>query len=414
MSISYSKTNWQDSPSTATPLNAANLNKIENGIEAAVNGINELDSGKLSSAAGAVKTANIDTGAVTEAKLATALKNTLYRMDTATENVGFSDSNPKTIYLNAVINESSTFNGQKGIIITSADNSFQFFFGRNKLLLVRFQNSGSSYSAWEDVHQSFEKTSNKKAAINSSNQSSTAFFPSIKAVVDYIAALFATVINNDNKGSNALLPTIKAVVDYLTANYTDTTALNSALSGKMDAAYAEDIRYKIEEFGDTAPDPDDEEYPSAIAVWNFVDDAFSKLYIKHSQNSAKISDLQAYLGYTSPDILGLCVDLENSRFTRLAGAAELDAGSDFDAFPMFGGRRRCCVANDGTINAYYGEQGYAEDGTNGQVMVYQPKFYYRMVPLKLEKQASGLGYHIRKAISQIWSCLYNRPPCSPH
>ena len=71
MSISYSKTNWQDSPSTATPLNAANLNKIENGIEAAVNGINELDSGKLSSAAGAVKTANIDTGAVTEAKLDT-------------------------------------------------------------------------------------------------------------------------------------------------------------------------------------------------------------------------------------------------------------------------------------------------------------------------------------------------------
>ena len=65
----YNKTNWNNNQPPA--LNAANLNKIENGIEAAVNGINELDSGKLSSAAGAVQTANIDTGAVTEAKLAT-------------------------------------------------------------------------------------------------------------------------------------------------------------------------------------------------------------------------------------------------------------------------------------------------------------------------------------------------------
>ena len=65
----YNKTNWNNNQPPA--LNAANLNKIENGIEAAVNGINELDSGKLSSAEGAVKTANIDTGAVTEEKLAT-------------------------------------------------------------------------------------------------------------------------------------------------------------------------------------------------------------------------------------------------------------------------------------------------------------------------------------------------------
>ena len=72
-------------------------------------------------------------------------------------------------------------------------------------------------------------------------------------------------------------------------------------------------------------------------------------------------------------------------------------GQDFNDFTMYGGRRRCCVSNDGTINAYYGEQDYVEDGSNGQVMVYQPKFYYCMVPLKLEKQASGLGYHIRKA-----------------
>ena len=112
---------------------------------------------------------------------------------------------------------------------------------------------------------------------------------------------------------------------------------------------------------------------------------------------ADIADLKAYIGYTDGDILGLHADFENKVFTRLGAAVGLTAGQDFNAFTMYGGRRRCCVSNDGTINAYYGEQDYVEDGSNGQVMVYQPKFYYCMVPLKLEKQASGLGYHIRKA-----------------
>lgn len=107
--------------------------------------------------------------------------------------------------------------------------------------------------------------------------------------------------------------------------------------------------------------------------------------------------LQGFFGYNDSDILGLQVDFENKVFTRLAGAAGKTAGADFDAFPMYGGRRRCNVADDGTIVAYYGDEGYADDGSNGQVMVYQPKFYYRVVPLKLEKQESGLGYHIRKA-----------------
>ena len=113
-----------------------------------------------------------------------------------------------------------------------------------------------------------------------------------------------------------------------------------------------------------------------------------------------IDDLQAYIGYQGtddPDIVGLQVDYENRIFTRLAGAVGKTMGADFDVYPMYGGRRRCNVADDGTINAYYGDDNYADDGTNGQVMVYQPKFYYRVVPLKLDKNEEGLGYHIRKA-----------------
>ena len=130
-----------------------------------------------------------------------------------------------------------------------------------------------------------------------------------------------------------------------------------------------------------------------------ITDAYTKTQTDtfFSDTNADIADLKAYIGYTDGDILGLHADFENKVFTRLGAAVGLTAGQDFNAFTMYGGRRRCCVSNDGTINAYYGEQDYVEDGSNGQVMVYQPKFYYCMVPLKLEKQASGLGYHIRKA-----------------
>ena len=34
-------------------------------------------------------------------------------------------------------------------------------------------------------------------------------------------------------------------------------------------------------------------------------------------------------------------------------------------------------------------------------MVEQNKFYYKVVPLKLEKQLDGIGYHLRKALYMI-------------
>ena len=115
-------------------------------------------------------------------------------------------------------------------------------------------------------------------------------------------------------------------------------------------------------------------------------------------DKVEVDDVKAYIGYTDEDIVGLCVDYENKTFTRLAGAVGLSAGSDFDRFAMYGGRKRCNVLDDGTITAYYGDEGYTEDGSNGQVMVFQPAFYYKVVPLKLEKNSdSGIGDHLRKA-----------------
>lgn len=61
--MAYSKTNWQDLPSTTTPLNATNLNKIENELS-------DLDSNKVN------KNGDTMTGPlVTEGNLSTGGKN---------------------------------------------------------------------------------------------------------------------------------------------------------------------------------------------------------------------------------------------------------------------------------------------------------------------------------------------------
>lgn len=128
---------------------------------------------------------------------------------------------------------------------------------------------------------------------------------------------------------------------------------------------------------------------------------------------AEITDIQSYIGYTDADIYGVEVDFKNKRFTRLAGAVGKTPGDAFDGVKAFGGRRRCNVTDAGKVVAYYGDAGYSETGvltsaitkgdntyavgTKVQVMVEQPKFYYKVVPLELEKIQGGKGFHMRKA-----------------
>ena len=128
---------------------------------------------------------------------------------------------------------------------------------------------------------------------------------------------------------------------------------------------------------------------------------------------AEITDIQSYIGYTDADIYGVEVDFENKKFTRLAGAVGKTPGDAFDGVKAFGGRRRCNVTDAGKVIAYYGDVGYSETGvltsainigdnnypvgTKVQVMVEQPKFYYKVVPLELEKIQGGKGFHMRKA-----------------
>lgn len=129
---------------------------------------------------------------------------------------------------------------------------------------------------------------------------------------------------------------------------------------------------------------------------------------------AEIADLKALVGYTDGDIYGVEVDFVNKKFTRLAGAVNRTPGEGFDGINCFGGRKRCNLTNDGRVAAYYGETGFSTtgkltqavdrnpegtetpdttlqfaSGTVVQVMVEQPKFYYKVVPLNVEKKHKG-------------------------
>lgn len=96
---------------------------------------------------------------------------------------------------------------------------------------------------------------------------------------------------------------------------------------------------------------------------------------------------------TNP-ILGVIIDYENKTVERCEDAVNLTAGTDFNVFSMYGGRKRCNVDANGAITAWYGDSNYVDDGSNGDVMVYQPKFYYKRT---INKYAvNDIGKIVRK------------------
>ena len=271
---------------------------------------------------------------------------TAFTFDSATTNVTYNENNPKIIYLSAMVDN------EKGIVLTSADNYCQYFFGSSKSIKTRNKNGASTYTDWE---LTAEKAGNKKNSITASNKTSTEYYPSLKAVVDYLAA-----------------------------NYENTANKLASDEG-------------IDE------DSTDAQYPTAKAVFDFGVQIVDGVNEDIVATNAAVSDLKAYIGYTGGDILGLHCDFENRQFTRLGAAVGLNEGSDFDAFPMYGQRRRVVVDSDGEIQTDMDPAEITETDLDYDVMVYQPKFYYKVVPLKLEKQSGGLGYHIRKANYYITS-----------
>ena len=121
-------------------------------------------------------------------------------------------------------------------------------------------------------------------------------------------------------------------------------------------------------------------------------------------------------------IVGVTADWANNTYTRTDKAVGQSAGTFFNQFKAFGGRRRCIVADDKTILAFYGDSAYTETGkltkkvtkggrtyavgTSVQVMVYQSKFYYKVTPITKVRNPYSFGYMIRKATYQVSDVKY--------
>lgn len=126
--------------------------------------------------------------------------------------------------------------------------------------------------------------------------------------------------------------------------------------------------------------------PSAVATVTQLDAVIEE-----------VDTLKSFVGYDDANVYGVEVDFANKSVKRIAGNENLSAGEDFDNLTPWGGRKRCNLADDGTVNAYYGDSGYTEDGSNGMVMVEQPIFYIKTVPIKTKTATSGKGVEIVKA-----------------
>ena len=55
------------------------------------------------------------------------------------------------------------------------------------------------------------------------------------------------------------------------------------------------------------------------------------------------------------------------------------ATADFNNHIVWGGMKRCNLSDTGFVNAWYGDTGFSYTGSNGQVMVWVPKFWYNAV-----------------------------------
>lgn len=191
--------------------------------------------------------------------------------------------------------------------------------------------------------------------------------------MDVIAQLMQLVTSTSQQAiQNVGVAEQSAITAIQSQQTTSISAVQSASNNAID---------KIEQAGDD--------------ILNSIPSTYTELYEMSEETNRIVKQMKAQIdGGEAADeyVVGLEVDYENKTFIRLMGASGKNAGEDFGSFFVFGGRKRCNVDDGGNILAWYGDADYKEDGTNGQVMVYQPKVYYRVVPLKLEKLEDCEGY----------------------
>ena len=187
--------------------------------------------------------------------------------------------------------------------------------------------------------------------------------------------------------------TQKAVTDALAdkqaaGNYVTTTEMNTALAGKADKTYVDQQIAAIPAGGGSNANIHFNE--SDKGYMTMVDNSGS-LVASTIKEQTLIETLLQLGTFPAKDAVGLDIDYANRIMTRTQEAVGKTMGTDFNSYSMYGGRTRCNVADDGTINAFYGDNNYTEDGSNGQVMIYQPKFYYKRIIRVSDELANGIA-----------------------
>lgn len=129
----------------------------------------------------------------------------------------------------------------------------------------------------------------------------------------------------------------------------------------------------------------------------------------------KVTNLEIQTGISlGKGIIGIEVDLENDTIRRIGDNESWSAGSDYtNNSIIYGTRSRCAVDSSGKIQGFlnsntgkYGtnitdeQPGGASSGAL-QFMVQQRAFYYKRIPIKVEKQNGIDGYHMTKWIDLI-------------
>ena len=87
----------------------------------------------------------------------------------------------------------------------------------------------------------------------------------------------------------------------------------------------------------------------------------SEIIAMVEQHEIEINELQNMVS-----VYGLKWNETDDILTRLGQATDT---TDFNQVFPWSNIRRCNVADNGTVLAYYGDPTFVEDGTNGQVMV---------------------------------------------
>ena len=236
---------------------------------------------------------------------------------------------------------------------------------------------------------------------------------------------------SDVEGKTVYLQVWEEIVDSSASlkkngsQHTDTIISNYMRDSRMpfDTTKRKVVKYMLS----TSSDPNKHN----IDIASVSEEGVLAKHIKElslSKLSDRVLDLQAHTGYYGDGVIGVEVDLENNTVKRVGDNEHWSAGDEYLNSSIYAGRKRCIVADDGVVIAYYGSNAYTETGalevsvsgtnrvtysvgTKVQCMVMQPKFYYRRVPLRLAKPViTSTTYNVKGQHLVKWVDLISPVP----